>query len=45
MSGITLQDREFFAAITERREPHSSVANLLASYRGLQPLEQPGNAG
>ena len=33
MNGIELQDREFFAAIREGREPNSSVAQVLPCYR------------
>jgi 2-hydroxy-4-carboxymuconate semialdehyde hemiacetal dehydrogenase len=44
MNGIELQDREFFAAITERREPNSSVAQVLPCYRALKKLEQQLNA-
>ncbi len=40
MNGIELQDREFFAAITERREPNASVAQVLPCYEVLQRLEQ-----
>ena len=40
MNGIELQDREFFAAIREGREPNSSVAQVLACYRTLAQLEQ-----
>ncbi|MDJ0956969.1 MAG: Gfo/Idh/MocA family oxidoreductase [Arenicellales bacterium] len=40
MNGIELQDREFFAAIRENREPNSSVANVLPSYQVLHQLEQ-----
>ena len=40
MNGIELQDREFFAAIREGREPHSSVAQVLACYEVLQGLER-----
>ena len=40
MNGIELQDREFFAAIREGREPHTSVAQVLACYRTLHQLEQ-----
>jgi 2-hydroxy-4-carboxymuconate semialdehyde hemiacetal dehydrogenase len=39
MNGIELQDREFFAAIRERREPNSSVAQVLPCYRTLHALE------
>ena len=40
MNGIELQDREFFAAIKEGREPNSSVASVLACYQVLHDLEQ-----
>ncbi len=40
MNGIELQDREFFAAIRERREPNASVASVLPCYRVLHRLEQ-----
>jgi 2-hydroxy-4-carboxymuconate semialdehyde hemiacetal dehydrogenase len=40
MNGIELQDREFFAAIRERREPNASVAQVLPCYRTLSALEQ-----
>ena len=40
MNGIELQDREFFAAIKEGREPNSSVAKVLPCYRTLHALEQ-----
>lgn len=40
MNGIELQDREFFAAINEGREPNSSVAKVLACYKVLHDLEQ-----
>ena len=40
MNGIELQDREFFAAIRECREPNSSVASVLPCYEVLQQLEQ-----
>ncbi len=39
MNGIELQDREFFAAIREGREPNSSVAQVLDCYRVLHELE------
>jgi 2-hydroxy-4-carboxymuconate semialdehyde hemiacetal dehydrogenase len=39
MNGIELQDREFFAAIRERREPNASVAQVLPCYRTLHELE------
>ncbi len=40
MNGIELQDREFFAAIAEKREPNSSVASVLPCYEVLHTLEQ-----
>jgi len=40
MNGIELQDREFFAAITEGREPNASVGQVLACYQVLHDLEQ-----
>jgi 2-hydroxy-4-carboxymuconate semialdehyde hemiacetal dehydrogenase len=40
MNGIELQDREFFAAIRERREPNASVAQALAAMRTLDRLER-----
>jgi 2-hydroxy-4-carboxymuconate semialdehyde hemiacetal dehydrogenase len=40
MNGIELQDREFFKAIQERREPNASVAQVLPCYRTLADLEQ-----
>ncbi len=40
MNGIELQDREFFSAIKERREPNASVAQALAAMRVLDRLEQ-----
>jgi 2-hydroxy-4-carboxymuconate semialdehyde hemiacetal dehydrogenase len=45
MNGIELQDREFFAAIRERREPNASVAQVLPCYRTLHELEQQLIAG
>ena len=44
MNGIGLQDREFFAAIREGREPNSSVAQVLPCYQVLHALEQQLNA-
>ena len=44
MNGIELQDREFFAAIREGREPNSSIAQVLPCYRVLHQLEQQLNA-
>ena len=40
MNGIELQDREFFAAIQQGREPNSSVAQVLPCYHTLHALEQ-----
>ncbi len=40
MNGIELQDREFFAAIRDGREPNSSVAKVLPCYEVLHQLEQ-----
>jgi len=45
MNGIELQDREFFAAIREGREPNASVAQVLPCYQVLHRLEQQLNAG
>jgi 2-hydroxy-4-carboxymuconate semialdehyde hemiacetal dehydrogenase len=44
MNGIELQDREFFRAIRERREPNASVAQVLPCYRTLADLERQLNA-
>ncbi|MFT3763059.1 MAG: Gfo/Idh/MocA family oxidoreductase [Pseudoxanthomonas sp.] len=43
-NGIELQDREFFAAIREGREPNASVAQVLPCYRTLDALERQLNA-
>jgi 2-hydroxy-4-carboxymuconate semialdehyde hemiacetal dehydrogenase len=40
MNGIELQDREFFAAIREGREPNSSAQQVLPCYRTLHELER-----
>src|SRR5581483_6909888 len=40
MNGIELQDREFFAAIREGREPNASVAQVLPCYQVLHELER-----
>ena len=40
MNGIELQDREFFAAIKEGREPNASVHQVLPCYQTLHALEQ-----
>ena len=40
MNGIELQDREFFAAIRERREPNSSVRQALNAMRTLDTIEK-----
>jgi len=39
-NGIELQDREFFAAIKEKREPNSSVAQVLPAMQVLDRLEK-----
>lgn len=44
MNGIELQDREFFAAIKEGREPNSSVGKVLNCYKVLHDLEQQLNS-
>ena len=44
MNGIELQDREFFAAIRDGREPNSSVANVLPCYQVLHDLAQQLNS-
>ena len=44
MNGIELQDREFFAAIREGREPNSSVNQVLDCYKVLHDLEQQLNS-
>ncbi len=44
MNGIELQDREFFAAIREGREPNASVGRVFACYEVLHKLEQQLNA-
>ena len=40
MNGIELEDREFFAAIREQREPKSSVAQVLPAMQVLGRLER-----
>ncbi len=40
MNGIELQDREFFAAIKEGREPNASVKQVLPAYRTLDRIEK-----
>src|SRR6266702_2699657 len=40
MNGIELQDREFFSAIKDGREPNASVAQVLPCYEILQRLDQ-----
>lgn len=44
MNGIELQDREFFAAIREGREPNAGVGQVLPCYQVLHELEQRLNA-
>jgi 2-hydroxy-4-carboxymuconate semialdehyde hemiacetal dehydrogenase len=45
MNGIELQDREFFAAIREGREPNSSVAQCLPAMHTLGRLERQLESG
>jgi len=40
MNGIELQDREFFAAIRDKREPNASIAQVLPAMRTLDRLEK-----
>jgi 2-hydroxy-4-carboxymuconate semialdehyde hemiacetal dehydrogenase len=40
MNGIELQDREFISAIQEKREPNSSVAQVLPAMETLDRLEK-----
>lgn len=40
LNGIELQDREFFAAIRDKREPNASVAQVLPCYGTLDRLQQ-----
>ncbi|HEV8398070.1 MAG TPA: Gfo/Idh/MocA family oxidoreductase [Vicinamibacterales bacterium] len=40
MNGIELQDREFFAAIRDGREPNASVGQVLPAMRTLGRLEE-----
>ncbi len=40
MNGIELQDREFFAAIAEGREPNSSISQVLPCYEVLGQLDK-----
>jgi 2-hydroxy-4-carboxymuconate semialdehyde hemiacetal dehydrogenase len=40
MNGIELQDREFFAAIRDKREPNASVAQCLPAMQTLDRLER-----
>jgi len=40
MNGIELQDREFFAAIREKREPNASVVQCLPAMETLDRLEK-----
>jgi 2-hydroxy-4-carboxymuconate semialdehyde hemiacetal dehydrogenase len=44
MNGIELQDREFFAAIQQGRQPNSSVGQVMGCYEVLHQLEQQLNA-
>jgi len=40
MNGIELEDREFFAAIKEKREPNASLAQCLPAMATLDRLER-----
>lgn len=40
MNGIELQDRDFIAAIKDKREPRSSIANVIECYRVMADLEK-----
>ena len=40
MDGIELEDREFIAAITEKRAPNASLAEVLPCMKVLGKLEQ-----
>ena len=40
MNGIELQDREFFAAIREKREPNAGITQVLPAMRTLDRLEK-----
>ncbi len=40
MNGIELQDREFFTAIEEKREPNASVHQALSAMRALDMIEK-----
>jgi 2-hydroxy-4-carboxymuconate semialdehyde hemiacetal dehydrogenase len=40
MNGIEIQDREFFAAIREGREPNSSIRQVLNTYKVMGDLEK-----
>ncbi len=44
MNGIELQDREFFSAIQETREPNASVQQVYPCYEVLDQLERVLNA-
>jgi 2-hydroxy-4-carboxymuconate semialdehyde hemiacetal dehydrogenase len=44
MNGIELEDREFFAAIKEKREPNSSIAQCLPAMVTLDRLERELNS-
>jgi 2-hydroxy-4-carboxymuconate semialdehyde hemiacetal dehydrogenase len=43
-NGIELQDREFFAAIQQGREPNASVAQCLPAMRNLDRIEKKLNS-
>src|SRR5579871_1040917 len=45
MNGIELQDREFFAAIKEKREPNADVRQCFTAMQVLDRMEQILNSG
>jgi 2-hydroxy-4-carboxymuconate semialdehyde hemiacetal dehydrogenase len=44
LNGVELEDREFFGAINENREPNSSLAQCLSAMETLDRLEQDLNS-
>ena len=45
MNGIELQDREFFAAIQEKREPNASIASAAGDAHARHAGEVPAVMG
>src|SRR5262249_47737895 len=43
MDGIELEDREFIAAIREKRQPNASLTQVLPCMHALGKIEQPIN--